>query len=122
MSDETWETRRDDRLLILETHATSTEARLSMVERTLDQHGQKLDRIVSAVTASSARREFDPAAVVSFVKDAAILLGLCCTAIIYVATGISDRPVALLEQRQSQFEKRIERVEGHRATTTMGLQ
>ena len=102
---------RKDRLLLLESHATATEARLTTVERTLDTHGQKLDRIVQAVTASGARREFDPAAVISFIKDTAILLALSASGIIYIATSIADKPVALLQQQHVSFERRMNVIE-----------
>jgi hypothetical protein len=110
------------RLAKLESHATATEARLTTVERTLDIHGGKLDRIVQAVTATNARREFDPAAVVSFIKDSTILIGMMATAIIYIATNIADKPVSLLQQHQATIEKRIDAIEGRTLVVPKGVQ
>lgn len=116
------DTQQTGRLAKLESHATATEARLTTVERTLDVHGGKLDRIVQAVTASGARREFDPAAVVSFVKDSAILIGMMATAIIYIATNIADKPVSLLQQHQTSIEKRMDMIEGRTLVVPKGIQ
>lgn len=97
------------RLQGLEGHAATTEARLNNVERTLDNHGQKLDRIVSAVTTANAK-SFEPAAILSFVKDAAILIGLIVGGIIYVATNISATSIALLDARLERIESTVNSV------------
>lgn len=94
-----------ERLQGLETHTSGLDVRLSGVERTLVNHTGKLDQIVSAVAASQAQPRFDPIMVVSFVKDAAILFGLICAGIIYMASNISAARQAVLEHRVIQLEK-----------------
>jgi len=102
------------RMAELESHATGTEARLRNVENTLIDHGRKLDAIAQAVTASASRPVFDPGRIVSFVKDTTMVIAAVAASIIYIATNIADKPVALLDQRVTQLEH-VER--GEHVTT-----
>jgi hypothetical protein len=72
------------RLADLEGHATRTEGRLGVIERTqLDQgrvqieHGDKLDRIMTAVTRYDARPIFN---IHEWVRTAGVVIGLSLTA------------------------------------------
>jgi hypothetical protein len=94
-----------DKLQTLETHQTAMDARLSGVERTLVSHTAKLDRIVDSIAAASGKPQFDPVLVISFVKDVAILFGLVCAGIIYVASNITASGNAVLSHRVQQLER-----------------
>jgi hypothetical protein len=96
-----------DRLVGLENHTTALDARLSGVEKTLTIHSAKLDRIVDAVSAASGRPHFDPVIVVGFVKDTAVLFGLICAGIIYVASNISSAGNAVIEHRVNTLEQQL---------------
>lgn len=82
----------DSRLTVLERHAISTEKRLDGVDA-------KLDQIVAAVTWAESKPQFNPAAIMSFVKDAGLLIGMAAAAIIYIATNISNTPLTLLDHK-----------------------
>jgi hypothetical protein len=97
----------EHRLNQLERQYSVTDSRLDNVENMLASQGQKIDQIVSAVTQVSAKPVFNPAAILSFVRDAAVLIGLAASSIIYIATNISDKPVALLSQRIDSVEQRM---------------
>lgn len=96
-----------EKLQGLETHTTALDARLSGVERTLLVHTAKLDRIVDAVAAASGKPHFDPIIVVGFIKDVAILFGLVCAGIIYVASNITAASGVVIEHRVGQIEQRM---------------
>jgi hypothetical protein len=93
-----------ERLQGLESHTAGLDARLSGVERTLSTHGGKLDRIVDAIATQSAQPRFDPIIIVGFIKDIAILFGLICAGIIYVASAQTNATTAVLEQRVITLE------------------
>jgi hypothetical protein len=103
----------DSRLTILERHAISTVKRLDAVDG-------KLDQIVAAVTRAESKPQFNPAAIMSFVKDAGILIGMAAAAIIYIATNISNTPLTLLDHKVGELSRQIAaegwkaRVEGRR--------
>jgi hypothetical protein len=95
-----------ERLQSLESHTAGLDARLSGVERTLTTHGAKLDRIVDALARTSAQPRFDPVVIVGFIKDIAILFGLVCAGIIYVAAAQTGVTTAVLEHRVGVLESR----------------
>jgi len=91
----------DSRLVVLERHAASTEKRLDGVD-------SKLDAIMAALNKAEAKPQFNPAAIVGFVKDAAILVGLGAAAIIYVASAHVGSDLALLNYKMSQLTRQME--------------
>jgi hypothetical protein len=96
-----------DRLRALEAHATSTETRLTSVEKTLAMHGSKLDRIVSAVTEHTAKPQFNPREMVSFIRDVVVLAAAAGSVIVYVATNIMAGPASLLDLRLTHIEESL---------------
>jgi hypothetical protein len=96
-----------ERLFGLENHTTALDARLSGVEKTLTIHSAKLDRIVDAVSAASGRPHFDPIVIIGFIKDVAVLFGLVCAGIIYVASNISSAGNAVIEHRVNTIEQQL---------------
>lgn len=93
-----------DRLRTLEAHATNTETRLTSVEKTLALHGSKLDRIMSAVTEHTAKPQFNPREMVSFIRDVVVLAAAAGSVIIYIASNIAAGPASLLDLRLTHIE------------------
>lgn len=104
------------RLGNLEGHSKILETRIGSVEIAVNRVGDKLDKIAEKM---SITKGFDPSAVLTFIKDAAILIGMACAGIIYFASlpGEGDivnrEKMAVLEYKMSVMEKQI----GWRATT-----
>lgn len=94
-----------DRLRALETHATGTETRLTNVEKTLALHGSKLDRIMAAVTEHTAKPQFNPREMVSFIRDVVVLAAAAGSVIIYIASNIAAGPTSLLDLRLTHIEQ-----------------
>lgn len=96
-----------ERLSELEKDVSSLDARLTSMEHVLNTHSAKLDRIVEAITATKARPQYDPQAIITFTKDVAILMALLGSLIVYIATGILDKPIAVMQSRVGNIEKRL---------------
>jgi hypothetical protein len=97
-----------ERLQTLEHHAQRTEVRLNSVEKTLNTHSGKLDRIVDAVTQHTAKPQFNPREMVSFIRDVVVLGAAAGSVIIYIATNIAAGPAAILDLRVTQIERRLD--------------
>jgi hypothetical protein len=98
----------DSRLTVLERHAISTEKRLDGVDA-------KLDQIVTAVTRAESKPQFNPAAIISFVKDAAILVGLASAAIVYVTSAHVGTDLVLLNFKVGQLSRQADANSGWKA-------
>ncbi|WP_088346519.1 MULTISPECIES: hypothetical protein [Rhodomicrobium] len=92
------------RLALLERHAQSTEKRLDNVD-------SALGRIEAALSKAEGRPAFEPMKILSFVKDAGILIGMGAAAIIFISTSINSSPMAVMESQLSSVMKRLEAVE-----------
>jgi hypothetical protein len=90
----------DARLTVLERHAISTEKRLDGVDT-------KLDQIMAAVTVAGAKPAFNPAAVVGFIKDAGILIGMAAAAIIYISANLNSAPLAVMQVKMDNISQRL---------------
>lgn len=84
-----------ERLGTVERHGSNLELRVTAIEGTLASHGTKLDQIVAAV---SRHKSFKPSEVVGFVLQSALLLGLLCSATIYIAGNIHAERLAVIER------------------------
>jgi hypothetical protein len=91
----------DSRLVVLERHAASTEKRLDGVD-------SKLDAIMAALNKAEAAPRYNPAAIVGFIKDASILVGLAAAAIVYVASAHIGTDMALLNYKVAQITRQME--------------
>jgi hypothetical protein len=84
-----------ERLGTVERHGSNLELRVTSIEGTLAAHGTKLDQIVAAV---SQYKSFKPSEVVGFILQSALLLGLLCSATIYIAGNIHSERLAVIER------------------------
>jgi hypothetical protein len=66
----------------------------------------------AAVTRAESKPQFNPAAIISFVKDAAILVGIAATASVYVASAHVGTDLALLNYKISQLSRQSETSSG----------
>jgi hypothetical protein len=89
------------RLGSVEKHNAQIESRLGAVEHTLIGHGDKLDRIVQAV---SGHRSFDPLYILKFIAMAAAIVSAAAAAITYVSANINAPQLAVLEYRMGLVE------------------
>lgn len=92
---------------------TETRTRLGVVESQLGQLSGKVDRVIDLISVNSQRKDFNPSAVLTFVKDAAILIAMSCAAIIYFATQPGEMDItareemAVMKYKMSVVEKQI---------------
>jgi hypothetical protein len=106
---------------VVQHHDSQLEAfgnRMGVVEKTLTAHSSVLQEIKDAVVKQGARPSFDPRSTIGIVKDIAILFGIVCAGILYLAAGnvqsamlASDTEQAVIRDRQNMMIKRMENVE-----------
>jgi hypothetical protein len=100
------------RLETLEDHAIKTEGRLTVIESTQRSHGDKLDRIVEAVTTYGARPVFNLSGAISMVRDifaiASVIGGLAVWFVLTMTAAndrISQIEIAHMRERVATLEK-----------------
>lgn len=99
-----------DRLGHLEAQNKILDNRLGSLEVSMASINTKIDRLGDRL---GTHKTFDPAAILSFIRDSAVLIGMACTAIIYFASqpGASDlagrERMAVMEYKMSVIEKHI---------------
>ncbi len=92
---------------------TETRTRLGVVEEQLGSLSVKVDRVIDLISVNSQRRDFNPSAVLTFIKDAGILMGMVCAAIIYFASQPGEvditarEEMAVMKYKMSVVEKQI---------------
>lgn len=84
---------------------SAVEARMSGFENAMRELASEVHALGKAIV---KKHDFDPAAVISTIKDIATLAVVVTGGIIWIATSISDKPVAVLDSHISQLEKRID--------------
>jgi hypothetical protein len=57
---------------------------------------------------AAGKPAFEPMKILSFIKDAGILIGMGAAAIIFIASNLSSAPLAVLESQLSSITKRLE--------------
>ena len=85
--------------------------RMGHVESTLKGHGSMLSEIRDAVTAQKAKPTFDPRSTIGIIKDIGVVFAMVCAGILYLAAQNGSRDLALLQEREAQANKRLERME-----------
>lgn len=93
------------RLALLEDHATRTEGRLGVIERTQGEHGDKLDRIMTAVTRYDASPKFDLQKNVSMIRDLVVMASVIASLAVWLVltlTAANDRVTELKLQQQAE--------------------
>jgi hypothetical protein len=85
---------------------TALSTRITDVEDKIDSIGGKIDHLVEAM---SQRPAIDFSAMLSHVRDGAVILGLAVSAIIYVASGYSSAEIAVMKEKDKRFENIYER-------------
>jgi hypothetical protein len=86
-------------------------SRIGAVETTLVAHGTVLQEIRDVVVKQGARPSFDPRNTIGIVKDIGLVFAMVCAGILYLAAQNGSKDLALLQERESQASKRIERME-----------
>ena len=99
----------------LENQNIGMTTRMGHFEETLKNMGSKVDRVLELLSRTTSRREFDPSAVLGFIKDGAILVGLVGAGILYMTnntvgekTAESREELAVMAYRIKQLEARIQ--------------
>lgn len=90
----------DSRLSRLEGHAVATEKRLDNVD-------SALGRIEAALNKAQGKPTFEPTKILSFVRDAGVLLGMAAAVIIYISTNLSSTPIAVMKTEMAQLSQRL---------------
>jgi hypothetical protein len=97
--------KENGRLALLEDHATRTEGRLGVIERTQVDHGDKLDRIVVAVTRYDALPKSDFSKNVSMARDLVVMGSVLASLAVWLVitlTAANDRVTDLRLQVVSE--------------------
>jgi hypothetical protein len=98
----------DERLAHVEAYTQQVENRLGAVERVLQGHSEKLDRVLQSLAKQSARPEYNPREVVSFVRDVLAVAGTLAIVVIYISTNIMRAPTELMEHRLGMLERIVD--------------
>jgi hypothetical protein len=85
--------------------------RMGQVETTLRGHGSLLSEIRDAVTAQKAKPAFDPRTTIGIIKDTGVVFAMVCAGILYLAAQNGSRDLVLLQEREAQANKRLEKME-----------
>lgn len=67
----------------------------------------KLNQIMALRHGCRGEPAFNPAAVVGFVKDAGILIGMAAAAIIYISANLNSAPLAVMQVRMETISQRL---------------
>lgn len=86
---------------------TALSTRITDVEDKIDSIGGKIDHLVEAI---SQRPAIDFSAMLSHIRDGAVILGLAVSAIIYVASGYSSAELAVMKEREKRLELSDDRI------------
>lgn len=86
---------------------TALSTRITDVEDKIDSIGGKIDHLVEAI---SQRPAIDFSAMLSHIRDGAVILGLAVSAIIYVASGYSSAELAVMKEKEKRLELTDERI------------
>lgn len=98
----------DERLAHVEAYTQQVENRLGAVERVLQGHSEKLDRVLQSLAKQSARPEYNPKDAISFVRDVLVVAGVLASIVVYISTNIMRAPTELIEHRLGMLERTVE--------------
>lgn len=101
----------NDVLDALFANSQHTEARVSNIEKTLDNLAAKMDALTGIVTRQAAIQPYKIGDTLDIVSKASTLLVIAAGAIIFIATSISAGPIASLQARDLESGQRMMRLE-----------
>lgn len=86
------------------------EGRMSNLETKLDSFGGQLGDIRTAIVGLQATKPQTMTSVISLVKDFGILISMTVAGVLYIAGGQADKKFAVIEERQVQMAKAVEKL------------